>query len=458
MPSHPIDFQIQAGVFSTPELQALFDEQRRFERWLEFEAALAGAQGELGVIPEAAAREIQDKARLACLDLGAVAAGYKTSRNSLVPVARALRLACAEGYGEYVHYGVTTQDVLDTAQVMELREVLRIVYRDLRVFEKIVCQLARRYKTTPMVGRTHGQQALPITFGLKAAVWLAEIRRHLERLQAMQPRVLVGQLGGAVGTLAALGPKARQVAAATLARLGLRHSPVAWHTARDTVVEVASFFAMLTATLEKIANEIYQLGKTEIAELRESAPGNAMSSSAMPHKQNPVLCQRIAVLARHVRALTGLVVDGMAHEHERDARCLWSEWLAMPQISIYTGTALQYLVRVMDGLVVQEENMLRNLHLHREMVVSEWLLFRLAAELGKMRAQEKLHALIRRAEEAHLPLREILIGDEEIGPLLAAADLEYLDHPERYVGLAAEIVEETLQEIEAKQQNDFEVY
>lgn len=457
MPVHPIDFEIQAHIFSTPELEKLFDEKKRFERWLLFEATLAAVQGELGIIPREAAAEISSKARLECIDLHSVAAAYQQSRNSLLPVIKALRQACANGMGEYVHYGATTQDVLDTAHILEMKEVLQIIYRDLRSLEDKIMGLVRSHQFTPMVGRTHGQQALPITFGLKAAVWLSEIRRHIERLQAMPPRVLVGQLSGAVGTMAALGTQARQVAGETMHRLGLLFSPIARHTARDSAAEAACSFAMITATLEKIANEIFQLGKTEIAELAEPVPGKAMSSSTMPHKRNPVLCQRIAVLARHVRALSGLVVDGMVHEHERDARCLWSEWLAMPQISVYTGTALHYLVTVIDGLEVRKERMRHNLYLHKDMIISEWLLFRLGATLGRMQAQEKLHDLISRARTENLNLREALARDEETSRLLTGSDLEYLDKPELYIGLAVEIVNETLQEIEQKRRQDPEV-
>lgn len=453
MPSHPLDFQLQAHYFATPELLAVFDEQARMNRWLRIEAALARAQAELGVIPADAAGEIDAKADLALLDLELIRKGYQQSRNSLMPVVKALRAACHGDSGQFVHYGATTQDILDTAQVLELEEALRIVYRDLRTVERLLAGLCEKHKHTPMIGRTHGQQAMPITFGLKTAVWAGEVRRHIERVKSLYPRVTVGQLSGAVGTMAALGPRAREVARRTMELLGLRWQAPAWHTSRDNMAEAASFFALVAGTLEKIANEIFLLGKTEVGELAEPAPG-AMSSSTMPHKQNPVLCQRVAVLARHIRSLAGVVAESMAHEHERDPRLLWSEWLAMPQLSMYTGTALHSIVTILDGLVVQEENMKKNLYLHKDMVMSEWLLFRLAPHLGKMKAQDRLHAILREAGAGTRNLRELLAGDAEIGLLLTGNDLDALDHPERYVGQSAELVDETLAAIEAQRSTD----
>lgn len=444
MPSHPFDFEIQSDLFSTPELTAIFSERQRFSRWLRFEAALAKTQGEMGIIPAAAAAEIVSKARLECLDLESVRQGYRQSRNSLMPLIKGLRLACTGNHGEFVHYGATTQDVIDTSQVLELQETFTIIYRDLRRLEEVLLNLADLHRATPMIGRTHGQQALPITFGLKCSVWLAELRRHLERVKNLLPRLLVGQLSGAVGTFAALGHDGRKIASRTLAELGLAAPPIAWYNSRDNLAEAATLMAMLTATLEKIANEVFELGKTEVGELFEpAAPGKA-SSSTMPHKRNPVISQRIAVLARQVRALAGTVIEAMVHEHERDGRALWSEWLAMPQISVYTGTALNYTLQIISGLGVNPERMLKNLTNQGEMVLSEWLQFRLGADLGKMRAQEKLVELITLSNERGISLKEALRNDPETAAVLGEEDFAFMDHPEEYTGLAESIVDDLL--------------
>lgn len=454
MPSHPIDFQIQSNIFSTPELVALFDEQARFARWLSVEAALARAQADLGVIPKAAAEMITAKAMPAELDLNQLSKEYELSRNSLMPLVKILKKACGKNFGEFVHYGITTQDVIDTGQILELKSFIRILYRDLRRLESICLDLTLRHKATPMIGRTHGQQAIPITFGLKTAIWLSELRRHIARLKALAERTLLGQLSGAVGTMAALGPLAQEIRKRTFAYLEVEYTTLSWHTSRDNMAEIAAFLAILAGTLEKIANEIFQLGKTEIGELRETALIAAQSSSTMPHKNNPVLCQRVAVLARQIRGLATLIIDSMVHEHERDARALWSEWLNIPQISIYTGTAVYYLNEVMQNLTVDSDRMLHNLYLQKEMVMSEWLLFQVGEQIGKMSAQEKLHELIRIACGGDISLKELLQNDAQLGPLLSQEQLDCLDHPEHYVGQSLSLIEQTISQIEVERQND----
>lgn len=447
MPSHPFDFETQCDLFSTPEMTAIFAEGQRFNRWLRIEAALAKTQGAMGIIPLAAAAEITVKANLDCLNMETVRQGYRQSRNSLLPLIKGLRLACTGSHGEFVHYGATTQDVIDTAEILELQDTFRIIYRDLRRLEDELIKLAQRHMATPMIGRTHGQQALPITFGFKCSIWLTELRRHLERVKNLLPRLLIGQLSGAVGTFAALGYDGREVARRTMAELGLSTTPIAWHNSRDNLAEAASLMAMITATLEKIANEVFELGKTEIGELFEPTQAGKASSSTMPHKRNPVICQRIAVLARQVRALSGTIVEAMVHEHERDGRALWSEWLAMPQISVYTGTALNYTLGVIGGLGVDPERMLKNLQSHGELVLSEWLQFRLSADMGKMRAQEKLTELISLSNTRGISLKEVLRNDPEAASILREEDYLFMDHPEKYTGLAESIVNDLLTDL-----------
>jgi len=454
MPAHPIDFVINPTVFSTVELTQIFDEKARYQRWLDFEAALAKVQGEMGVIPQEAAEEIGRKAKLELLDLESVHEGYLHSRNSLMPLLSGLRRACSKGHGEYVHYGATTQDVIDTAEILEVRATVTILYRDLRVLEKICLKLAGKHRTTPMAARTHGQQALPTTFGLKAVIWLNEIRRHIERIKHIFPRIGVGQLSGAVGTMAALGPQAMEIAKDTLNLLGLEYSRVAWHNSRDNIGELASIFSLLVTTLAKIANEIFQLQKTEIGELMEPGPAGAVASSTMPHKKNPVICQRVVALSRHVRSLTGTIMESMAHEHERDGRCLWSEWLAVPQLCIYTGTALQYMLDVTSALEVRADRMLANLHLQKNLITSEWLLFRLSGTIGKMRSLEKLHELSSKAMETGISFKEAVMNDPEIGSLLGREEVVCLDQPERYLGHAVQIVEQAIEDIETKRELD----
>jgi len=454
MPSHPIDYEINPNVFTTPELSKIFDEKTRYQRWLDFEAALAAAQAELDVIPQDAAEEIQKKARVESLDLDFIREGYSRSGNSLIPLINGLRKACDHGHGEFVHYGTTTQDVLDTAQTLEIKAVVNLLYRDLRPLEDQCLALARRHRETPIIARTHGQQALPTTFGLKAAVWSGEIRRHIQRIKSISPRIIVGQLSGAVGTMAALGPHAPEIAKRTMDRLELRHEVLPWHNSRDNIAELASIFSLMTITLAKIANEIFQLQKREIDELREPAPVKASASSTMPHKRNPVICQRIVALSKHVRYLSATVVESMAHEHERDARCLWSEWLAVPQLCIYTGTTLTYMLKIVSGLEVRTEQMMANLSMHKAAVCSEWLLFRLRDRLGKSKAQDKARSLLQKAGGNEGSLEDIVMNDPEMAEGLTPQDLSYLDHPEQYIGHAVEMVDAAIAEIERQRARD----
>lgn len=456
MPAHPIDFLIQSHIYSTPELLEIFDEKNRFDRWLRFEAALALSQAELGIIPEKAAEEISRKAHIELLDPVGMTQAYTQNRNSLIPVIDALRSICTDDFGEYVHFGVTTQDVLDTGQILEIKEILSVLYRDLRRLEAFLITHVQQHKNTIMIGRTHGQQALPITFGFKVSVWLAEVRRHIERIKSLAGRVLIGQMSGAVGSMAALGSEAEEVAARTMARLGLGSSVLTWHSSRDNIAETGSCFAMITTTCEKIANEIFQLGKTEMGELQESPFQKTGGSSTMPHKKNPVLCQRIAVMATHVRSLASVVMESMSHEHERDVRRLWAEWLAMPQISIYTGTALYYMCDVIEHLSVNEEAMKKNLGLKKEKVLSEWLQFRLAPELGRKQAQKKLKEIFHKQEQYGGSIEDLLANDPDTAQLLDADDYAMLKQPEKYIGRITEITETVLTRIKAARSNETE--
>ncbi|HEB50713.1 MAG TPA: adenylosuccinate lyase family protein [Desulfobulbus sp.] len=452
MASHPLDFAINPHVYGTPELTALFDEQAVMQRWLDVEAALATAQGELGIIPAEAAAEIARRANIRSIDLDRVREAYGRSRNSLVPLLGGLRQACTGGWGEYVHFGATTQDILDTGEILALRRTLAILYRDLRRVEEICLDLARSHRRTPMVARTHGQQALPFTLGMKVAGWLGEIRRNVERLKRLDQTIGCGQLSGAVGTMAALGPRAMETAERTMELLGLRFDPVPWHTSRDAVAELASIFAIVTMTMARIANEIFALQKTEIGELAEPSARGALASSTMPHKRNPVLCQRVVALSRHVRALAGTISEAMLHEHERDPRSLWAEWLAIPQLCIYTGTTVDMMRRVLAGLEIRTDRMAGNLSRQKSMVTTEWLLFRLSESMGKMAALEKVHSLAALATEKKMPLAEAVLDDRDIGGLFSRDDLALLEHPERYTGLAERIVDQAVRRSEDARQ------
>jgi adenylosuccinate lyase len=448
MSSTYIDFEIQKNIFSTNEAKSIFDEKSRLQRWLIIEATLAETQAEFGVIPIEAANEIKKVAQIENLDLNKIKEEYEKSRNSLLPLLKILGQFCANGHGEYVHYGVTTQDIIDTGQALEIKEMLNIVYRDSRTVENELLKIAQQYSKTPMIGRTHGQYALPITFGLKVAVWLTEIRRHIERIKSLSERILVGQLSGAVGTYSGLGDKAQEISKITLKKLGLSYSPVAWHTARDNICELSMVFSMLVNTLAKIANEIYQLSKSDTLEMKESSVSTtALSSSAMPHKSNPVLAERIVVLSKHVRALSNVMSESMIHEGERDPRSLWAEWLSIPQLCIYTASSLDNMIKLLQGLQIFPENMILNLNNCGENIFSEYLMLKLSKHIGKIRAQEKLHEFSILTHNNDISLKELLISDNEIAKYISDEDFEAIEKPESYLGQSEEIVALVLNDI-----------
>ena len=308
MPAHIFDFGLFGDQFSTAELRQIFDEGAMLQNWLDVEAALAEAEAAVGLIPASAAREILAKAKLELLDLDAVKRGLAETVHPLVPLIRELARVAGPA-GEYVHWGPTTQDILDTGMSLQLKATYRVVRRDLVALIACLADRAGQHRDSVMAGRTHGQHALPITFGFKVAVWLAECLRHLERLDQSVPRVLVGQLAGAVGTLAGFGPRAREVQRLALERLGLAVPAVAWHTARDGVAEFVALAGLVGATLGKMAGEVAALQRTEVAEVEEPFAHGKVGSSTMPHKRNPAHCERVVAISKLLRAPVAPAID-----------------------------------------------------------------------------------------------------------------------------------------------------
>jgi 3-carboxy-cis,cis-muconate cycloisomerase len=324
-PSHIIDSRLFRDLFGTAEMRAVFADEATVARWLEVEAALARAEAGVGLIPQEAAQAITRCAAEADLDLDALRRGVESSGHPLVPAIRALERLAGEA-GKYVHWGATTQDIMDTGAVLQVRDGLAIVERELDLLIAGLAGQARVYKDTPIAGRTHGQHAVPVTLGYKLAVVMAELTRHRQRIAELRPRVLVGQLAGAAGTLASLGEHAEAVREAMMAGLGLGVPPIAWHTARDGFAEMVGVLAMIAATCGKFANEVVNLQRTEIAELAEPAGTSAVGSSTMPQKRNPMAAQGVVALARLVRQLPALALEAMTHEHERDLSAWQMEW------------------------------------------------------------------------------------------------------------------------------------
>jgi 3-carboxy-cis,cis-muconate cycloisomerase len=439
-PAHIIDSRLFRDLYGSAEMRAVFADEAVVARWLEVEAALARAEAKLGLIPPSAAETISRCALQAKLDLNDLRRGIESSGHPLVPAIRALERLAGEA-GKYVHWGATAQDIIDTGFVLQLTEGLAIIERDLDRLISALAGQAQIYKDTVLAGRTHGQHAVPITLGYKFAVIVAELRRHRQRLAEMRPRVLVGQLGGAAGTLASLGEYALPVREAMLADLGLGLPQIAWHTARDGFAEAVSVLAMTAATCGKFANEVVNLQRTEIAELAEPAGAGAVGSSTMPQKRNPMAAQGVVALARLVRQMPALALDAMGHEHERDMAAWQMEWAFVPETFILTSGALFQTCRIAEGLIVDADRMRRNLALSGGLINAEAVMIRLARATGREAAHELVAAAVRRAISSPIGFAEILAADPDIARHLSRAEIDEALAPEAYLGEAIAAVD-----------------
>jgi len=438
------DSPLYRHLWSTPELEAVFEERARLQSWLDILVALAQAQAELGIIPPEAALAIARGARVEALDLDLVARETRRSGHSTLGLIQGLRQALPPQAREHVYYGATVQDLTDTWMGLAIKQVGAFVWSRLRDIEATLLDLASRHRSTPMAGRTHGQPGSPITFGFKVASWADEVRRHLERLHQGRDRWVVGQLAGAVGTLAFFGPHSLELRRRFCERLGLGDPGISWTTARDRLAEFLHLLAMVTATLARVGREIYELQRPEIGELSEPTRPEAVGSITMPHKRNPELSEHLVTLSRLVRAQAAVALEGMVQEHERDGAGWKAEWAAFPDACLYTGAALRLAGEVLEGLEVDEGRMEGNLARSQGYLASERLLAALAPRLGKHRAQELLQEALRQGRQRGLPLPQALREADALHPHLDEVTMEELI-ARVDVGAAAKMVDEVVE-------------
>jgi len=446
MPTGVFDSYLLGHVWGTDELRAIFSDENRVQKWFDYEAALALAQAELGIIPQAAADEIAAKAKVENVNLAAVGADIRRVKHPLVPALRALQAACRDGHGEYLHFGPTTQDVLDSGMVLQLKEAHACIARDLKAVGCELYRLAEAHKDTPMAGRTHGVQALPITFGHKCAIWLAEAGRDFARLEEAAARNFVGGMTGAVGTQASFGAQAFALEKRVMARLRLGVADIAWQVARDRLADYASALGLIGGALGKIAHEIIILSHNEIDEVAEPFDHGKVGSSTMPHKRNPVICEGVVAVGRALRASVFLMQDAMVVEHERDASVWRLEWKAMPECCLMTGAMLAQMKVVLAGLEVHADKMRRNLDTLGGFLMSERVMFGLADKMGKQSAHELVYEVAMRGIAQGATFEQALMADAEVKTALSREDLRALLDPTTYVGLAPQIVERVLEE------------
>ncbi len=436
-----LDCTIMRNVFGTARMRAIFDSSRLLQGWLDVWAALAEAEAEVGLIPPDAAVAIGKAAKAENFDLEKISAGIEAGRHILMPAIRALAEASGEA-GKFVHWGTTTTDVIDTGLVLQLREAIETVAREVSDITAILVALAQRYKGQPMAGRTHWQHAVPITFGLKVAQWVDQLQRDTGRLEHARQTAIVSQIGGAAGTFASLGSYAKDVQAIASRRLGLPLPSAPWYVVRDRFGELVSALGMLAATIERINIEIGSLSGTEIGELAEPLTNVQVGSSTMPQKRNPINSERAAAGCKIVRGLVPVMQGLMVLAHERDMSANTAEWLLLPQCLITLDGSLLLTHRVLDGLVVDTEKMNANLALTRGGIVAEAVMFGLARHMGREHAHEVTIAVAREARERNTSLLNVLHEHEEVRAILDEEQLRALVDPINHLGLAEDIVDQ----------------
>ncbi|HZQ64605.1 MAG TPA: adenylosuccinate lyase [Gaiellaceae bacterium] len=441
-----LDCTLFRDIFGTARMRSIFDSRALLQAWLDAEVAFAEAEAEVGVIPADAAARIREVARAERFDLDLLREQIGESQHPLVPTVRALAEAAGEA-GDYVHWGATTQDIMDTGAVLQVRAALDLIEPTLEELLAELAKQARQHAGTAMVGRTHGQHAVPITFGLKLAIWTDELARTRDRLAACRARVLVGQLGGAAGTLASLGSDGPAVRAAFCRRLGLGEPATPWHTARDAFAELVSTLGILAATLEKIALEIIRLQATEVAEASEPPVDGHVGSSTMPQKRNPMISEWVAGVCKLVRGLVPVMLGLMVGEHERDMAAWSAEWLLVPQALIMTDAALVQLLPIVADLRVDEARMAANLELTRGAILAEAVMLALGGHVGRERAHTLMMAVTRDAELRGIHLLQALREHPAASELLSEEEVARLLDPTTYLGEAAGLARATAERV-----------
>jgi 3-carboxy-cis,cis-muconate cycloisomerase len=444
MPTSLIDSAVFRDIFSTEAMRRVFSDENRVQKYLDFEGALARAQGRLGIIPQEAADEINRHCNVAEIDFAKLKTQTERIGYPVLPVVQQLVAACRDGLGQWCHWGATTQDITDTATVLQIREALTLIEANLDAIAGALAALARKYRDTPMAGRSNLQQAVPITFGYKMATMLAAFERHKERLKQLRPRVLVGEFGGAAGTLSSLGGKGLATQAELMKELKLGQPAIAWHTVRDTIAEAGCFLGLVTGTCGKIAFDVKLMMQTEVEELYEPFFEGRGSSSTMPQKRNPISSVYITALTSVVRQQVAALLDAMVEDHERATGPWEIEWIVLPEIFSFTAGALAQTEFVLTGLQVDEKKMRANLDLTKGLIVSEAVMMGLGPYLGRQYAHDLVYDICRQVVATGRPLVDLLAENKAVTAHFDRAALAKLCDPGNYLGEAGAMVDRVL--------------
>ena len=444
MPTSALDSPIFRDLFGSAAMREVWSDEYRTQKYLDWESALARAQASIGLIPQEAAAEITRVCKVKNIDFARYAEETLTIGYPVLGLVHQIESLCRDGLGKFCHYGATTQDITDSATVLQIVASFDILGQDLDRAIAATAKLARDHRSTPMAGRSNLQQAVPMTFGFKMARLLATLQRHKARLAEIGPRIAVFEFGGAVGTLASLGEKGLAVQEALAREIGLAQPDIAWHTERDRIAETGCFLGLLTGTLAKFATDLKLMMQTEVGEASEPYVANRGSSSTMPQKRNPISCCYIYACAASVRQGVAALLDAMVEDHERGTGPWEIEWINLPAIFTLAGGALAQACFVLEGLEVHVDRMRSNLDLTHGLIVSEAVMMGLAPKMGRDKAHDTLYAIVHDTASEGRDLADLLLVREDVSGSLSQDEIRRLCDPARYLGLAEAMTDRVL--------------
>lgn len=442
----PLDSVCFSDGLSTPEMRQIFDEKNYVQKILDVEVALAYAEAELGMIPLQAADEIAKKANVEFIDLQEVKKLLAKTGHFIMAIITSWSRLC-DKYGEYIHWGVTSQDITDTATVLLIRDAYALIMSDLEFIRNHLSELALKYKDTPIAGRTHIVHAIPMTFGLKVAVWLDEMNRHHERFLEIEKRLFVGNITGSVGTFASFDRNGMDVQRLTLGRLGLGIPSICWHAARDRFGEFINQLVLTASSLSKIAQQILILMRPEILEIEESVPPSAIGSSTMPQKKNPKLSEMTVALTKILRGFTVAMSESLETYDERSFSTQFCEFIIIPESCLLMSAILRNMKTVIGSLIVHPESMKKNLDLSKGLINSERVMIELGKHVGRQTAHEIIYHAAMKAWEEDKSFEEILLGNNKVKGYFSALEIKDLCDPLTYLGFSSTIVDATVKRI-----------
>ena len=446
MAIHPIEFR-----YGTPEMKQIWEEENKLQRMLDVESALAQAEGKLGIIPQDVADEIAAKATTEYVKLDRVKAIEAETNHDIAALSKGITEVCENGAGEYVHFGATSNDIVDSSNSLLIKDSITVLKDKLETLTKIMLDLAEENKMKVCIGRTHGQHALPTTYGMKFALWADELHRQYERLEHAEANLCVGMMDGAVGTTAALGEDGWKIHKTVSEILGLPPASITNQVVqRDNHIEFICTLANIATTLEKIGLEIRSLQRTELAEVGEFFdPEKQVGSSTMPHKMNPITAERICGVARIIKSYVNAALDNNPLWHERDLTNSSCERIMFPESCILTDYILNLTIKLMNNLVFYDENIERNLNYTNGLIMAERLMAELTrAGMGKQTAYGIVRKNAIKANKEQLLLGELILEDPEVQKYLTESDVEKIMDPHTYIGSVPIIIDELIEKSE----------